>query len=121
MPASVAHTGTSLALLNPLTRPKTSRAIISFHTRMANIRCLRLAGSRGAAGAVSRFLSRAISRSHGLTVKETAFESLPLHVVVVVVVPSIELEDVPPSGGLSTRTCNVPGCAMSAAGIVATN
>jgi len=54
--------------------------------------------------------------------KETEFESLPLHVgVVVVVVPWIELEDVPPSGGFSTRTCNVPGCAMSAAGIVATN
>jgi len=54
-------------------------------------------------------------------VKETAFESLPLHVGVVVVISPVELEDVPPCGGLSTRTCNVPGCAMSAAGIVATN
>jgi len=74
--------------------------------------------------AVSRFtfLSRAVLLSHGLTVKETAFESLPPHVGVVAVgvVPSTVLEDVPP-GGLSTRTCNVPGCAMLAAGIVATN
>jgi hypothetical protein len=57
-----------------------------------------------------------------LTVKETAVESLPLHVgvVVVVVVPPTE-RDVPPSGGLTTNTGNVPGCAMLAAGIVATN
>jgi len=58
--------------------------------------------------------------SHGLTVKETAFESLPPHVEVEVGIPPIELEDVPP-GGLSTKTGNVPGCAMLAAGIVATN
>lgn len=56
-----------------------------------------------------------------LTVKETTFESLPLHVDVLVVVPSIELEDVPPSEGLSTSTGTVLGCAMAVAGIVATN
>ena len=53
---------------------------------------------------------------------ETAFESLPLHVgFVVVVVPPIVLVDVPPSGGLSTTTCNVAGCTRSAAGMVAVN
>jgi hypothetical protein len=59
-----------------------------------------------------------------LTVKETAFESLPPHVsldVSVVVVPSMVLVVVPLSGGLSTRTCNVPACAMLVAGIVAVN
>ena len=60
--------------------------------------------------------------TYGLTVKETAFESLPPHVFDedVVVVPSIGVVVVP-CGGLSTRTCNVPGSAMAAAGTVATN
>jgi hypothetical protein len=71
---------------------------------------------------VRHLYSSVALRSHGLTVKETAFESLPLHVEDVVVgpVPPIVLV-VPPDGGLSTKTCNVPACAMSAAGIVATN
>ena len=72
--------------------------------------------------ATPAFLNRAIPLSHGLTVKETAFESLPPHVFDVVVGPvPPTLEVVPPVGGLSTRTCNVPGCAMSEVGIVATN
>lgn len=67
------------------------------------------------------FPSRAVLRNYGLTVKEMEFESFPLQVGDVVVVPPIELVDVPPVGGLSTRICNVPDCAMSAAGIVAVN
>ena len=57
------------------------------------------------------------------TVKETTLESLPLQVddEVVVVVPPIVLVDEPPVGGLSTRICSVPGCAISEAGMVATN
>jgi hypothetical protein len=56
-------------------------------------------------------------------VKETAFESLPLHVVedVVSVVPPMVLVVVPFFGGLSTRIWKVPACAMLVAGTVACN
>ena len=58
---------------------------------------------------VRHLYSSVALRSHGLTVKETAFESFPPHVDDVVVIPSWEVEVVPPDGGLSTKTCNVPG------------
>lgn len=58
-------------------------------------------------------------RDHGLTVKETAFEFLPLHAVVDVMPMAPETEVMLPSGGLNTEISTVPGCAMSAAVIAA--
>ena len=60
-------------------------------------------------------------RAYGLMVYETPFEFLPLHVVVDIIPIAPERLVVPPSGGLNTRTSTVPGCAMSAAVIAATN
>jgi len=52
-------------------------------------------------------------------VKETAFESLPLHLLTVPIVP--EKEVVLVSGGLNTNTSTIPGSAMSATMIAASN
>ena len=51
---------------------------------------------------------------HGLTVKETALEVLPLHGVVDIAPIAPEREVTLPSGGLNTETSAVPACAMSA-------
>ena len=56
---------------------------------------------------------------HGPIVKETAFESLPLHLLTVPIVP--EKEVVLVSGGLNTNTSTIPGSAMSATMIAASN
>ena len=53
--------------------------------------------------------------------KETAFESLPLHLVMVPMPIAPEKEGVFVSGGLNTNTSTIPGCAMSAAVIAAPN
>src|SRR6266566_4917087 len=60
------------------------------------------------------------TRDHGLIVKETTFEFLPLAVAEISPTPP-GTNVVPPSGGLKTSTSAVPGCAMSVAGTVATN
>jgi hypothetical protein len=56
---------------------------------------------------------------HGLTVKATAFESIPLHDVVDL--NPVPTKVVPPSGGLNTKTGTAPGCAISRTVMVATN
>jgi hypothetical protein len=61
------------------------------------------------------------AHNHGLIVNETAFEFLPLHEVVDITPIPPETNVVPPSGGLKTETTTVPGWAMSAAVITATN
>src|SRR6266481_8020823 len=61
------------------------------------------------------------TRDHGLIVKETTFEFLPLHAVAEINPIPPETKVVPPSGGLNTKTSAVPGCAMSVAVTVATN
>src|SRR2546426_7608051 len=61
------------------------------------------------------------AQDHGLIVKETTFEFLPLHAVVEISPIPPETKVVPPSGGLNTKTSTVPGCAMSVAVRVATN
>jgi hypothetical protein len=53
--------------------------------------------------------------NHCLMVKETPFEFLPLHALVDATPIALETNVVPPSGGLSTKTNTVPGCAMSLA------
>ena len=53
--------------------------------------------------------------------KETAFESLPLQLVIVPIPIAPETEVVFVSGGLSTKTSTIPGCAISAAVTVAFN
>ena len=53
--------------------------------------------------------------------KETAFEFLPLHLVMVPVPIAPEKEGVFVSGGLNTNTSTVPGRAMSAVVIAAPN
>ena len=50
--------------------------------------------------------------------KETAFEFLPLHLVMVPMPIAPEKEVVLVSGGLNTNTSTIPGSAMSAAVIV---
>src|SRR6266566_7516845 len=61
------------------------------------------------------------TRDHGLIVKETTFEFLPLHAVAEINPIPPETKVVPPSGGLNTKTSTVPCCAMSVAVTVATN
>ncbi|PYX05636.1 MAG: hypothetical protein DMG85_15010 [Acidobacteria bacterium] len=60
-------------------------------------------------------------RTHGLMVKETAFEFLPLHTVTLLfpMAPETEIALLP--GGLKTKTSTVPGAAMSAAEIATTS
>ena len=57
---------------------------------------------------------------HGLIVKGTVFEVLPLQKVTKLNPIAPETMVVPPSGGLKTNTNTVPGCAMSVAVIAAT-
>lgn len=57
----------------------------------------------------------------GLMAKETAFEFLPLHEVIDLMPMPPETNVIPPSGGLKTETNAIPGCAMSATVITATN
>ena len=54
-------------------------------------------------------------------VKERVFEVFPLHGVVDITPIPPETKVVPPSGGLNAETSAVPGCAMSAAEMTATN
>jgi len=54
-------------------------------------------------------------------VKETAFDSLPLHLVMVPIPIAPEREVVLVSGGLNTNTSTIPGSAISAAVIAASN
>ena len=58
---------------------------------------------------------------HGLIVKDTAFEVLPLQRGTELNRIAPETKVVPPSGGLKTNTSTVQGCAMSVAVIAATN
>lgn len=58
---------------------------------------------------------------HGPIMKETAFESLPLHTVLVPIPIAPETEVVLVPGGLNTDTGTVPGFAISAAVIAALN
>ena len=53
--------------------------------------------------------------------KETAFESLPLHLLTVPIPIVPEKEVVLVSGGLNTNTSTIPGSAMSATMIAASN
>jgi hypothetical protein len=54
-------------------------------------------------------------------VKETTFESLPLHLVIVPVPIAPEKEVVFVSGGLNTNASTAPSCAISVAAIAAAN
>jgi hypothetical protein len=64
---------------------------------------------------VAASLPNRCTRGHGLTVKDTALDVLPLQEVVDITPIPPETKVVPPSGGLTTKTATVPGCAMSAA------
>ena len=55
----------------------------------------------------------------GPIVKETAFESLPLQLVIVPIPIAPETEVVLVPGGLNTTTSTIPGCAISAVVTVA--
>jgi len=59
-------------------------------------------------------------RGHGLVVKETAFEFLPLHTVTLLFPMAPETEVALLSGGLKTKTSTVPGAEMSPAEIATT-
>jgi hypothetical protein len=54
-------------------------------------------------------------------VKETAFESLPLQLVIVPIPIAPDREVVLFSGGLNTNTSTIPGCAISAAVMAASS
>jgi hypothetical protein len=60
-------------------------------------------------------------RGHGLMVRETAFEFLPLHTVTLLFPMAPETEVALLSGGLKTKTSTVPGARMSAAEIATTS
>ncbi len=53
--------------------------------------------------------------------KETVFESLALQLVIVPIPIAPETEVVLVPGGLDTNTSTIPGCAISAAVIAASN
>ena len=59
--------------------------------------------------------------AYGSIVKDTAFEFLPLHGVIEPVPIAPETNVVPPFGGVNTNTNTVPGWAISAAVIAASN
>ena len=60
-------------------------------------------------------------RGHGLMVKETAFEFLPLHTMTLLFPMAPETEVALLSSRLKTKTSTVPGARMSAAEIATTS